>query len=96
VALAANYVAKLLARNSKSFAGERFVVTSARDGIVRGRIIFANRRSSNVDWRVSNGRIIDVNVQGIWLTLQLRDEFTRILARSNGDFAPLFRFLKTG
>jgi ABC-type transporter MlaC component len=65
-------------------------------GVVRGRIIFANGRSSNFDWRVSNGRIIDVNVRGIWLTLQLREQFNRVLVRSKGDFAALFRFLRTG
>ena len=42
-----------------------------------------------------NGRIFDVNFQGKWLTVQMRDQFTRVLESSN-DFAVLFRFLKTG
>jgi MlaC protein len=95
VALATNYAAKMLSRYSKSFAGERFVVTSAQDGVVRGRIIFANGQTSAVDWRVINGRIVDVNFEGKWLTVQMRDQFTRVLAASN-DFAVLFRFLKIG
>ncbi len=95
VALATDYAAKMLSRYSKSFAGERFVVKSAQDGIVRGRIVFANGRTSALDWRVINGRIIDVNFEGKWLTVQMRDQFARILASSN-DFAVLFRFLKTG
>ena len=35
------------------------------------------------------------NFEGKWLTVQMRDQFTRVLASSN-DFAVLFRFLKTG
>ena len=95
VALVTDYAAKMLSRYSKSFAGERFVVKSAQDGIMRGRIIFANGQTSAVDWRVINGRIVDVNFEGKWLTVQMRDQFTRVLASSN-DFAVLFRFLKTG
>ena len=95
VALVTDYAAKTLSRYSKSFAGERFVVKSAQDGIMRGRIIFANGQTSVVDWRVINGRIVDVNFEGKWLTVQMRDQFTRVLASSN-DFAVLFRFLKTG
>ena len=37
VTLATNYVASTFARNTKSFAGERFVPTGAQDGTVRGR-----------------------------------------------------------
>ena len=95
VALATDYAARMLSRYSKSFAGERFVVKSAQDGIVRGRIVFANGQTSAVDWRVINGHIVDVNFEGKWLTVQMRDQFTRVLASSN-DFAVLFRFLKAG
>jgi phospholipid transport system substrate-binding protein len=95
VGLTTDHAAKMLSRYSKSFAGERFVVTSAQDGVVRGRIIFANGQTSAVDWRVINGRIVDVNFEGKWLTVQMRDQFTRVLESSN-DFAVLFRFLKTG
>jgi ABC-type transporter MlaC component len=96
MALALNFVANTFARNSKSFAGERFVATGGGDGIVRGKILFANGQAANVDWRVQKGRIIDVNIQGVWLTLQLRDQFTGVLGRSNGNFDALFRFLQTG
>jgi phospholipid transport system substrate-binding protein len=95
VALATDYAAKMLSRYSKSFAGERFVVKSDQGGVVRGRIIFANGQTSAVDWRVFNGRIVDINFEGKWLTVQMRDQFTRVLASSN-DFAVLFQFLKTG
>jgi ABC-type transporter MlaC component len=96
VGLALNFVANTFARNSKSFAGERFLATSASDGTVRGKIQFANGHSANVDWRVQRGKIIDVNIQGVWLTLQLRDQFTGVLGRNNGNFDALFRYLQTG
>jgi ABC-type transporter MlaC component len=95
VTLATNYVASTFARNAKSFAGERFVPTGAQGGTVRGKILFANGQAANVDWRVQKGKIIDVNIQGVWLTLQLRDQFTGVLGRSNGDFDALFRFLQS-
>ena len=96
VALALNFVASTFARNSKSFAGQRFIATSAGDGMVRGKIQFANGQMANVDWRVRGGKIIDVNIQGVWLTLQLRDQFTGVLGRHNGDFDALFQYLQTG
>jgi ABC-type transporter MlaC component len=96
VSLALNFVANTFARNAKSFAGERFVATSAGDGMVRGKIQFANGQQANVDWRVKGGKIIDVNIQGVWLTLQLRDQFTGVLGRNNGNFDALFRYLQTG
>ena len=71
------------------------MATSAQDGVVRGRIIFANGQTSAVDWRVINGRIFDMNFEGKWLAVQLRDQFTRVLASSN-DFKVLFRFFKIG
>jgi len=96
VSLALNFVANTFARNSKSFAGERFVATSSGDGMVRGKIQYANGQTANVDWRVRGGKIIDVNIQGVWLTLQLRDQFTGVPGRNNGDFDALFRYLQTG
>jgi ABC-type transporter MlaC component len=96
VALATAYVASTFARNARSFAGERFMTTGVGDGMVRGKIVFADGHSANVDWRVQRGKIIDVNIQGVWLTLQLRDQFTGVLSRSNGNFDALFRFLQTG
>ena len=96
VALATAYVANTFARNARSFAGERFVPTGAGDGMVSGKIVFADGHTANVDWRVQRGKIIDVNIKGVWLTLQLRDQFTGVLSRNNGNFDALFRFLQTG
>ncbi len=96
VTLALNFVANTFARNAKSFAGERFIATGAGDGMVRGKIQFANGQTANVDWRVRGGKIIDVNIQGVWLTLQLRDQFTGVLGRNNGNFDALFSYLQTG
>ena len=33
-------------------------------------------------WRVSGGRIRDVQVSGVWLSLQLRSKFTGIIRRN--------------
>ena len=38
-------------------------------------------------------RVMDVNVQGIWLSLQLRQRFSGQLERSKGDFRSLIDWL---
>jgi ABC-type transporter MlaC component len=42
-------------------------------------------------WRVSGGRISDVQVSGVWL--QLRSKFTGIIRRNNGDVDALLNYL---
>ena len=49
---------------------------------MRGRIIFANGQTSAADWWVINGRIFDVNFEGKWLAVQLRDQLTCFLTCS--------------
>jgi len=48
-----------------------------------------------VNWRVTSGRVSDVNVSGVWLSLQLKKRFTDILRRADGNFNPLFAELRS-
>lgn len=49
-----------------------------------------------VIWRLEGGRIIDVNVGGIWLTQQMRSNFVSVIQRGNGDPAALIDYLRSG
>ncbi len=60
-------------------------------------MIYANGKRSPVKWRVYSGggyRVGDVNIQGIWLSLRMRDKFVSILNRNKGDFNALLGYLR--
>jgi ABC-type transporter MlaC component len=60
---------------------------------------YANGQQSQIRFRFTTpGPMLvkDVNVQGIWLSLRLRDQFASVLKHSKGDFAALLGFLKEG
>ena len=48
---------------------------------------------SDIAWRVSGNRIDDVQVSGIWLGLQLRQEFTNIIRQNQGYVTGLIDYL---
>ncbi len=104
VSLVTRFIAKLFARNSKSFAGQSYVVKSSsvrnsKDIIVKGVLLFSGGRAAPLEWRVlrSGGsyRVFDVRVKGVWLALQMRQEFVSVLRESGGDFNALLRYLKS-
>ena len=51
-----------------------------------------------VRWRLipaSGGfRISDVNLKGVWMSISMKDRFTKVLTKSKGDFDPLFNELR--
>ncbi len=105
VSLVTRFIAKLFARNSKSFAGQSYVVKSSfdrsgsKDIIVKGVLLFSGGRAAALEWRIlrSGGRyrVFDVRVKGVWLALQMRQEFVSVLRESGGDFNALLRYLKS-
>jgi phospholipid transport system substrate-binding protein len=66
--------------------------------IVDTAIQYSGGRTAPVKWRVVNigsgYRVNDVNVRGIWLSLQMQLQFTSVLKRTNGDFEALFKYLR--
>ncbi|MGI9462906.1 MAG: ABC transporter substrate-binding protein, partial [Aestuariivirgaceae bacterium] len=86
--LVTKFVTKLFAENARSFAGQSYVVKSSsarnsKDIIVKGVLLFAGGRSARLEWRVvrsgSRYRVFDVQVKGVWLALQMRQEFVSVL-----------------
>ena len=98
-------VIKLFVENARSFAGQSYVVKSSsarsnKDIIVKGRLLFAGGRDATMEWRVirkgSRYKVFDVRVKGVWLALQMRQEFVSVLSRkSGGDFDGLMRYLRS-
>jgi phospholipid transport system substrate-binding protein len=66
---------------------------------VVGNVRFKGGSTSPVRWRLVGGgggyRINDVNIRGVWLSLQLKKRYNDILNRSKGDFDPLIEELKS-
>jgi phospholipid transport system substrate-binding protein len=66
---------------------------------VVGNVKFSGGSVSPVRWRLvpagGGFRINDINVRGVWLSLQLRKRYNDILNRNKGDFGPLIDELKS-
>ncbi len=89
--LTTHYIAKHLAAQSAVFRNARVKITGCRGNVVEGRILPQGRR---IKWRLSRGRIVDVNLDGVWLALALRDHYRSLLRRSNGDVKTFLAMLR--
>jgi ABC-type transporter MlaC component len=100
VSLLATYIAAFFVYYLKEFQGTGIEVrSSALAGgatIVNSVVLKKNGGGTEVRWRVIGGsRVGDINVRGVWLTLQLKKRFTDVLKTSGGDFDALFAELKS-
>jgi ABC-type transporter MlaC component len=85
------YMTRFLLRNARSFRSSRTLVIE----VCNGNIVETSLDGrSRMVWRLSGGRIRDVQVSGVWLALQLRSKFTGILRRNDGDPDALIAFLR--
>jgi phospholipid transport system substrate-binding protein len=100
--LVIRYAAGFFAYYIEDFAGTGFDVKSSRPRgksiEVESAIRFENGSTAPVRWSVvktgSGYRVNDVNVRGIWLSLQMQQQFTSVLKRNKGDFEALFKYLR--
>lgn len=102
--LVTKFVTGMFIQNARSFAGQSYVINSSvkrtsKDIIVKGVLLFAGGRTAALEWRVTRSgsryRIFDVRVKGVWLALQMRQEFVSVLNKSGGDFNALMRYLRS-
>lgn len=94
------YMAAFFVYYIDEFQGSNIEIqSSAKQGnstIVHSVVRFTNGSTSQVRWRILGaGQISDINVRGVWLSLQLKKRFTDVLKRSKGDFNALFDELKS-
>ncbi|MGE4252024.1 MAG: ABC transporter substrate-binding protein [Parvibaculaceae bacterium] len=85
------FMARFLMKNSRPFRSSRDLqIESCRANLVETSLAGKSR----MIWRVSGGRIRDVQVSGVWLALQLRSKFTGIIRRNNGRIDALLDYLR--
>lgn len=94
------YMAAFFVYYIDEFQGSSLEIdSSAKQGaltIVDTSVRFKNGSTSKVRWRIrGSGQVSDINVRGVWLSLQLKKRFTDVLRRSKGDFNELFAELKS-
>lgn len=97
--LVTNYIAAFFVYYIEEFKGVGLEInSSAKQGnstIVDSAIKFGGGGNRKVRWRINGNRVSDVNVRGVWLSLQLKERFTKILRRTKGEFGPLFEELRS-
>ena len=82
VKLADRYIARKLAGYAASFRGNSLKIVGCRGRVVESRL---QPRGSRVLWRIHRRRIIDVNIESVWLMQLLRDHFDRLVREVEGD-----------
>jgi len=100
-ALVNNYAAALFNYYVDDFRGTKLdIISTTKQGkftVIQSAITGGGGREQ-VKWRLvpSGGgfRVADVNVKGVWLTISMKDRFSKVLKASKGDFGPLFAELK--
>ena len=89
VAGARRYMVLFLADNADRFKGASLTVESCSGDLVKTSL----SGSSQMTWRLGGGKIKDVQVSGIWLALQLRQNFGNVMKRVRGDVGELIDYL---
>jgi len=97
--LVSNYAAGLFVFYIEDFRGSGLdIISSSKQGkfIVIHSAIKPGREQ--VRWRLAPAgggfKVSDVNVKGVWLTIAMKDRFSRVLKQSNGNFEALFKELR--
>jgi phospholipid transport system substrate-binding protein len=96
-----NYAAALFNYYVDDFRGNKLdIISTTKQGkftVIQSAITGGSGREQ-VKWRLvpsgSGYRVADVNVKGVWLTISMKDRFSKVLRASKGDFDPLFAELK--
>jgi ABC-type transporter MlaC component len=98
-----NYAAALFVYYVDDFRGTKLAILSnAPQGkfvVIQSAIVQKKGGREQVRWRLLPGgsgfQVSDVNIKGVWLTIAMKDRFTKVLKSSNGDFDALFAELKS-
>ncbi len=89
VRLTSRYVANTLADFARKFRATSISLIECRGNKVATRLEFGARAAKRATWRVAGGKVIDVNVQNVWLAQLLRDNFVSVLQRAGGSMSVL-------
>lgn len=100
--LVTTYAAALFVWYADDFKGQSFIVDkSTRQGnavLVETKISSSKFSNEPIVWRLSPSgsgfKIIDLKIRGVWLSIAMRDAFSRELKKSKGNFEELYAFLR--
>jgi len=90
VRLTSRYVANTLADFARKFRATAIKPIDCRGNKIATRLEFGARPAKRATWRIAGGKVVDINVQNVWLAQLLRDNFVGILKKSGGDMGVLF------
>ena len=76
------YAVRKLMQLAKHIHGERVEVIRCRANRVVTRLL---PQGEKVVWKLRGGRIVDVNVRGVWVAQLLRSQFRQLLRESNDN-----------
>ena len=85
----------------QEYSGQTVSVTGARKDEKSGDILvnsLINQPSGGqpvpVDWRIRNGKVIDVIVTGVSMSVTQRDDFASVISQGNGKIDALLAYLR--
>jgi len=87
--LTKRYVARTLNNFALKFTAIEHNIKRCRPGLVTGNLFSLSRGGKKVLWRIKKGRVVDVNIQNVWLVQLLRNNFVSILKKNGGSVLKL-------
>jgi ABC-type transporter MlaC component len=100
--LVTTYAAALFVWYADDFKGQKFVVdgttSQGKATLVETKITSSKFSNEPIIWKLSGSggsfKVIDLKIRGVWLSIAMRDAFSRELKKSKGDFEQLYAFLR--
>lgn len=94
-----NMIVTTYAQRFSEYSGQAFkvgntVAASARDTIVNSQIIQKDGPPVNVQWRVRGGKVIDVIVENVSMSVTQRSDFAAVIQSGGGKVSALNESLK--
>ncbi len=101
-ALFREYVVNIYAARLGQYSGETFEIvgaeaTSEKEAVVQSKIR-SGEADFRVNWRVLNSgqgyKVVDVQVEGIWMAIEQREQFTSFINNNNRQVSALIDYLR--
>jgi phospholipid transport system substrate-binding protein len=90
VRLAQSFMGQFMSQNAGRFNTSGMKIVSCSSNLVTASAAGGRK----IMFRVSGGRVQDVNVSSVWLAGQMRSTFVGVLNRNNGDINALLRYIR--
>ena len=92
-------IVKTYAQRFAEYSGQEFkvgtnVAASERDTVVNSQIIQAGGPPVNVQWRVRGGKVIDVIVESISMSVTQRSDFASVIQSGGGKVEALLKSMR--